>query len=229
MSRPDVETLLKDSPLSFLGPGAGALARLMAPRRVGRDAMVFQEGDLDGRFFVVGEGRLKAFRRLPEGREITVFLLAKGDFFGFLPLLDGGPFPVSVQALEPSTIFVLSRADFTRFLKENPDLALLLLAHLAGRLRGCLDLVETVGRQGALARSAHGLLSLIRRAEGSSAPVEAVLPFTQEEFAHVLHVAPENLSRALARLQKDGAIRRLGRRRFLITSLSALKDAAGQT
>jgi CRP-like cAMP-binding protein len=227
MSKLDVRELLKRSPFAPLGAEIDTLASLMVSKRVGRQEMVFWEGDLEARFFILGEGRLKAFRKLPEGKDITVFLLSKGDCFGFLPLLDGSPFPLSVEALEESVLLSLGRAEFSRFIKEHPDAALILLAHLAGRLRGCLDQVETIGRQGALARTAHGLMSLIPASEDAGAQPEAVLPFTQEEFAHILHLAPENLSRALARLQKEGAIRRLGKRRFRILSLQALRTTAG--
>ncbi len=229
-SDPKVAELLRATPFGDLGEAAFAgVAPLFVRRRVTKGAIVFLEGENGDRFFVVAAGRLKAFRHTPPARDVTVFTLAPGDFFGFLPLLDGGPFPVSVSALTPVELLVLHRPDFVRFTEANPRFCLALLAHLGRRLRGCLDQVEMLGRQGAVARSAHGLLSLVPAARGRTGPADVALPSSQAEFAQVLHITPENLSRALARLRHDGLIERIGPRRFRITNPQALKRTAEGT
>lgn len=203
-----------------------AMLRLFVSRRVTKGAVVFLEGAAGDRFFVVVEGKLKAFRHTPPARDVTVFTLAPGESFGFLPLLDGEPYPVSVAALEASELLVLLRSDFLRLTRSSPSFCTALLAHLARRLRGCLDQVEMLGRQGALARTAHGLLSLAKPSATGAASLTAALPSTQAEFAQLLHVTPENLSRALTRLRRDGVVERLGARRFRILNASRLQGLA---
>jgi CRP-like cAMP-binding protein len=187
---------------------------------------VFLEGERGDRFFLVVKGRLKAFRHTPSDRDITVFSLKPGDSFGFLPLLDGGPYPLSAAALTPAELLVLHRPAYLRFTEANPAFCLGLLADLARRLRECLDQVETLGRRGAVARAAHGLLSLVPKWAAPGGPVEVRLPFSQAELAQVLHVTPENLSRALAALRRDSLVERLGPRRFRIPDPKALRRAA---
>ena len=225
---PALPELLKATPFAHGGADAVRdLASLFHGRRAEKGELVFLEGDPGGSFFVVSEGRLKAFRRLPGGREITVFLLGPGDCFGFLPLVDGGPYPLSVEALEPCAFHVLERPSFILFVKENPDFCALLMAHLAQRLRGCLDQIGLMGHQGAVERAAQGLLSLAPQGAGTGEPTCVVLPFTQEEFARTLHLAPENLSRALAKLRRKGLIERTGRGRFRILDPRALGLVGG--
>ena len=171
-------------------------------------------------------GKLKAFRHTPPARDITVFTLERGDCFGFLPLLDGGPYPLSVAALTEVGLLILQRPAFLDFTRRHPSFCLDLVAQVARRLRQCLDQVETLGRQGAVARAAHGLLSLLPSRASQGAPVEVTLPFSQTELAQVLHVTPENLSRALAKLRRDALLERLGPRRFRIPSPHALRRAA---
>jgi CRP-like cAMP-binding protein len=222
----DVE-LLRATPFGGLGEGAlQALSALFVRRRQAKGATVFLEGDEGDLFLLVAAGKLKAFRHTPPAHDITVFTLERGDCFGFLPLLDGGPYPVSVSALTPAELLVLHRPDFVRFTRDNPSFCLALLAHLARRLRGCLDQVEVLGRHGAVARAAHGLLSLVPPRANQGAPLELTLPFSQVELAQLLHVTPENLSRALATLRRDSLLERLGPRRFRIPDLSALRRAA---
>jgi len=219
--------LLQATPFGELGEGAlHALSDLFVRRRVAKGAIVFLEGEQGDRFFLVVKGRLKAFRRTPPDRDITVFGLEAGDFFGFLPLLDGGSYPVSVAALTPAELLVLYRPDFLRFTRDNPSFCLALLAHLARRLRGCLDQIETLGRQGALSRVAHGLLSLVPAEAARDAAVEVNLPFTQAELAQILHITAENLSRALTKLSRGALVQRLGPRRFRIPAVGALRRVA---
>ncbi|HQT96125.1 MAG TPA: Crp/Fnr family transcriptional regulator [Thermoanaerobaculaceae bacterium] len=219
--------LLRGTPFGTLGEAALAgVARLFVRRRVARGALVFLEGDAGDRFFLLAAGRLKAFRRTASARDITVFTLGRGEFFGFLPLLDGAPYPLSVAALTQADLLVLHRPDFLRFVHDHPAFCLALVADLARRLRSCLDQVESLGLQGATSRAAHGLASLIPPGAAPGDAVEVTLPFTQAEFAQLLHITPENLSRALTRLRRHAVIERLGRGRFRIADVAALVDLA---
>ncbi len=219
--------LLQSTPFGEIGAGGlRALSDLFVRRRVARGAIVFREGEEGDLFLLVAAGKLKAFRHTPPAHDITVFSLERGDFFGFLPLLDGGPYPLSVSALTPAELLVLHRREFLGFTRDNPSFCLALLADLARRLRGSLAQIETLGRQGALSRVAHGLLSLVPAGAARGGSVEVSLPSTQAEFAQILHITAENLSRALARLGRGALIQRLGARRFRIPDLSALRRVA---
>ena len=215
--------LLEKSPFGGLGEGVSRLAPLFTERRHSAGALVFTEGDPGGQFFVLASGRLRAFRTLPGGHEITVFVLQPGASFGFLPLLDGGPFPVSVAAIDASVSLALERAVFQRFLRREPEFGLRLLEHLASRLRGCLDQLGMLGQPGAHARAAHGLLSLAQPEAAGAGGGSVALPFSQQELARTLHVTPENLSRALSKLRREGLLEKLGPRSFRIPSLDALR------
>jgi CRP-like cAMP-binding protein len=222
-----VAELLRGTPFGTLDQAALAgVASLFVRRRVARGALVFLEGDAGDRFFLVAGGRLKAFRRTTAARDITVYTLGRGEFFGFLPLLDGAPYPLSVAALTQAELLVLHRPDFLRFVHDNPTFCLALVADLARRLRSCIDQVESLGRQGAASRVAHGLASLIPSGAAPGGTVEVMLPFTQAEFAQLLNITPENLSRALTRLRRQGAVERLGRGRFRIADAAALAELA---
>ncbi|MFN2238873.1 MAG: Crp/Fnr family transcriptional regulator [Thermoanaerobaculia bacterium] len=224
-----VEPLLK-SPFGCAGPDVlEYLAPFFTSRKVAKGAVVFVEGEVDGRFFVIVEGQLKAYRSLPGDRSITVFNLLKGDFFGFIPLLDGGPFPVSVSAVTDCHLFVLSREDFHRVLATHPEISAALLAYTARRLRNCLDQVGLLGHRSAVARVAHALLGLMASGTESPDGVEVQLPSSQAELARSLDINAENISRTLARLCKDGIIERLGSRGYRILDSVALADLAQPT
>ncbi len=218
--------LLQRTPFGELGDAASRLSRLFVERRLPAGAIVFSEGEPGGPFFLLASGRLRAYRTLAGGRDITVFVLQPGSSFGFLPLLDGGPFPVSVAAMEASVALVLERGTFQRFLRSEPELGPRLLEYVASRLRACLDQIGLLGQPGAHARAAHGLLGFVAPGAAGGAGATVTLPFSQQELARTLHVTPENLSRALSKLRREGLVERLGPRRFRIPSLDALRRAA---
>ena len=218
--------LLASTPLGGEGKGAREIAGFLVERRVSEGETIFSEGETGGPFFVVATGRLRVFRILPNGREVTIFLLGPEASFGFLPLLDGGPYPVSVRAVEASALLVLERGPFLRLLKSDAEIGVRLLAHLAGRLRGCMDQLSVLGQPGARARVAHGLLGLVPSETTGAREATVLLPFSQEELARLLHLTPESLSRALAKMRREGLVVRLGPGRFRIPSLDALHLAA---
>ncbi len=220
-------SLLRETPFGRLPDEALVkLSRIMELRKMASGKILCRQGDSEGRFCIVVEGLLKAYRILPPAREITVFLLHPKESFGFLPLLDAGPLPMNVQAVLPSTVLILRRQAFLDFLRETPDFSRVLLEHLAGKLRECVDRLGVVTSQGAVSRTAQALLSLALPTGDGAGPTTATLPVSQMELARTLGIAPENLSRALARLIREGVILRSGRRRFQILSLERLRALA---
>ncbi|NWG00723.1 MAG: Crp/Fnr family transcriptional regulator [Thermoanaerobaculaceae bacterium] len=219
----ELDRLLAGTP--FAGDAASrAVAPLFTQREMPPDTLLFLEGERGGAFAIVAAGRLRAFRQLAGGQELTVFWLRPGDWFGFLPLLDGGPFPVSVASVEPSRVFMLLRDDFRAHLEKHTELCIYLLAHLAERFRTCLDQLGTLGRPGALPRLAAVLASLLP--EGERGTVDVEVPMNQVELARTIGVAPENLSRAMSRLVRDGLIRRSSRRRLTVLDAARVRALA---
>lgn len=86
-----------------------------------------------------------------------------------------------------------------------------------------LRLTETLADWAAVARLPDALsrvaaaLQLLARAQGTR---EVVLP-ARDDFAELCGCAPETTSRALARLQRDGLLQRLGRQRVAWVGLGA--------
>lgn len=218
--------LLRNTPLGRMPEEVLAeFAHLMELKAFAAGQVLCREGEAGGLFCIVASGLLKAYRSLPSGREITIFLLRSGDSFGFLPLLDGGPFPMTVETMEHSWLLTLGRDVLLDFLNRTPAFSWLLLATLAAKVRECVDRLSVVTSQGAVARTAHALLSLASPAPDERSAV-ATLPISQVELAQTLGIAPENLSRALTRLEGEGLIRKGGKRRFFIPSLERLRKVA---
>ena len=203
--------------------------RLLAPwartRTFGAGSLLWSEGDDPGMLVAIQAGRVKIFRVLPSGSAVTLFLFGPGDVFGFMPLLDGRPYPATAQALERVTALVVSQADLREAFERDAHVPLALVKLLANRLRDALDRVERASVPEVLPRVASALASLLPTGARPKPPVVIELPVRAREFAGAIGVAAESFSRAITKLVGDGVLHRLGPRRYQVRDRAGLLRA----
>ena len=114
----------------------------IAKRFVGRDyaagqTIVIQGSGGEG-FFVVQSGHAEAVLERADGSKSVVNTFGPTSFFGELALLDDGLRTASVIATEPTHCLVLTRWDFLAALREDAEMAIVILQELARRFRQAL-------------------------------------------------------------------------------------------
>ncbi|HLM55009.1 MAG TPA: Crp/Fnr family transcriptional regulator [Pyrinomonadaceae bacterium] len=206
----------------------GALAALAVERRFARDEVLFIAGDEARGLYVIVEGAVRAFRESEDGREQVIHVERAGATVAEVPVFDDGPFPSTAAAEEETTALFIARRDVRRLCLEHPEIALAALKVLAGRLRRCAELVETLSLREVGQRLARFLLAEARARGGREGAGLAVnLTHTNQQIAARVGSVREVVSRALARLQHDGLIRLEGRR-LTIPDERALASFAGE-
>lgn len=190
--------------------------------------LLWREGDDAGGLVALESGRVKVYRALPAGNAVTMYIFGPGDVFGFMPLLDGRPYPASAQALDEVRALVVSRADLRAALEHEPAVALAMIKLLATRLREAFDRIERSSVPEVLPRVAAALASLLDEGDGAALAILA-LPVRAREFAGAIGVAPESFSRAITKLVEAGVLHRLGPRRFQVLDAVALRSASKGT
>jgi CRP-like cAMP-binding protein len=92
--------------------------------------------------YIVLDGTVEVRRDSTDGTDgRLVATLGPTQFFGEMALLDGHPRSASVFATTEVVCMMLSRWDFQRQLRSDPDIAMRVLAVLSERLRGMLETV----------------------------------------------------------------------------------------
>jgi sulfate permease, SulP family len=108
-------------------------------RSYARDAVVFREGDPGDEVLVVTSGSASAYLHLPDGANIRLATFSCGTVFGELAILDRQARSATVVADENLVCYALTTADFAALGKNQPSIAIQLLAaigrELSGRLR----------------------------------------------------------------------------------------------
>ncbi len=209
---------------------AREIRTLLAPyahhRTFEAGSILWREGDDSGILVALESGRVKIFRNLPTGGAVTIYLFGPGDVFGFMPFLDGQPYPASAQALDEATALIVSRTDLRAAFERDPQVALAIVKLLATRLREAFARIEQSSVPEVLPRVAAALASLLPEGQDESPLIAIELPVRAREFAAAIGVAPESLSRALTKLVRARVLHRLGPRKLQVLNAGALRRAA---
>jgi CRP/FNR family transcriptional regulator len=206
----------------------GALAERSVERRLSRDEMLFIGGEEARGMYVIVEGSVRAFRVGVDGREQVIHVERAPATIAEVPVFDDGLYPSTVAAEEDSTVLFLDKRDVRRLCLEYPEIALAALKVMAARLRHCAELVEELSLREVGQRLASYLLEEARKnGKREEAGVSVELTMTNQQIAARIGSVREVISRALARLQRNGLIRVEGRH-LIIPDEDALAGYAGE-
>ncbi|MCL4459340.1 MAG: Crp/Fnr family transcriptional regulator [Chloroflexi bacterium] len=187
-----------------------------------QDELIFLEDEPCHALYFVKSGRVKIFKTSPEGKEQVLRIMGRGDSFNDVPIFDDGPNPASAQALEKTTVYLISKEDIRQILRTYPAVTLATLKVFAKRLRYLTLLVEDLSFRHVVSRLAKLLLQY---AEQPEQKIEKGVRYrlTQQEMAAMVGTAREMISRALRRLEEEGAIK-VERNRIVIQNAQFLRN-----
>ncbi len=204
-----------------------ALAARAVERRFQKDELLFVAGEEARGLYVIVEGAVRAVRVNPDGREQVIHVERAGATVAEVPVFDDGAFPSTVAAETDSILLFIDKRDVRKLCLEHPQISLAALKVLAGRLRRCAELVETLSLREVGQRLARLLLAEAQaRGESSNEGLAVTLSLTNQQIAARVGSVREVVSRALTRLQQDNLIV-LNGRRLSIPDAAALAAYAG--
>lgn len=140
----DTVQFLQQVPL-FQGLNTRQLKKLadrFVERRYAAGQNMVTQGQGGEGFFILASGAAEAVRMRADGEQVVVNTFGPADFFGEMALLDDGVRTATVQATKPCDCLALTRWDFLSILKEDADMAVVILQELARRFRMALDRLQ---------------------------------------------------------------------------------------
>lgn len=123
MNTEDFVDLVRQVPL-FLTCNDQALREVLKTaqlRPVSAGQVVFKQGDLGDKFYIVYSGRIRILTIDRQKREISLGVMARGDHFGETALITEGPRTATARAVEDSVLLVLDRGTFEQQLMASPE------------------------------------------------------------------------------------------------------------
>jgi CRP/FNR family transcriptional regulator, cyclic AMP receptor protein len=223
-----VDDALMQAPLftALDAEAAAALRASMVERRLPRGEMLFAEGDIGDRMYVVIEGKVKLGHTSTDGRESLIAVLGPGEMLGELSLFDPGPRTATAIALTDVVVIGLGHDALRPWLTGRPEVAEALLQALAQRLRRTNEAMADLVFADVPGRVAKALLDLGERfGETTPEGLEVHHDMTQEELAQLVGASRETVNKALADFAQRGWIR-LESRQVLLIDLERLQRRA---
>ena len=223
------DDLVRRAPLfAALDDGAAAaLQASMAQLTVPKGDVVFAEGQIGDRLFVVEDGKVKLSQTSADGREQVLAVIGPGEMFGELSLFDPGVRTSTATAVTDSVLLGLGQSDLRPWLTGRPEVAEELLRALAQRLRRTNEAMADLVFSDVPGRVAKALLELSEKfgqpqADGSRLVAHDL---TQEELAQLVGASRETVNKSLADFAQRGWLR-LEARAVILLDIERLERRA---
>jgi CRP-like cAMP-binding protein len=170
-------------------------------RRVAAGAALFRQGDPTFGFFRLVSGAIRMVRVTPAGAQVPMHSVRPGELFAEASLF-APRYHCDAIAARASEVLVYPKRELQRRLKDHPEDVWRFAGELAHHVQALRTRLET--RQ--IRSAPQRVLQLLRlRCDASGAwRIEGTL----KQFAEEAGLTHEALYRALARLERDGWIRR---------------------
>jgi len=180
-----------------------ALSAVMSRKSAPKNRTIIKAGDPTDSLYIVIAGRIKVQMSDDEGKEVILAVLGPGDFFGEMGLLDGAPRAASVVTTEQSEFVSLAKDDFNALLKNNFELAMVIIRGLVKRLREADRKIESLALLDVYGRVARVLLEFSEDVDGRKV-VKGKLP--RQDIAKMIGASREMVSRVMKGLEVEGYI-----------------------
>jgi CRP-like cAMP-binding protein len=183
------------------------MARMQADLRIrkySRREIVLQKGASGDSLLFVLVGQLQVIDVTEDGRAIGLRMLAPGDFFGEIAVINGSTRSASVLALTEALVGFLPSATALHLFSHSPSVANLMLRHLADKIqrdsefRALLSIHNT-------SRRIYTFLQLFRKPAPGGDDVVDNLP-THQDIANMINTSRETVTRAILHLVQQGIV-----------------------
>jgi CRP-like cAMP-binding protein len=115
-----------------------SLARAVVARHFKAGEELIEQGKGGIGLFIIVSGRAEATHTRIDGTEVVVNTFKPTDFFGELAVLNDEPRTASVIAVEDTEVLVLVRWELFGKLRQDPEMAIVILQELTRRFQRAL-------------------------------------------------------------------------------------------
>ncbi len=176
------------------------VAAIGAEKSYTKDECIFNEGEPPKAMGLVVDGRIKVVKHSPEGKDVIVRVIDKGQIFGEVAVFDNKPYPAAAIAMQDTKAFVIERHKLIDLLNHEPQIALDIISDLGRKLRDMLDTVKNIATEHVDKRI---IFTLIKMFEESGNPV---LKIKRQDIAEMCGTTVETAIRTTRELEKEGFI-----------------------
>lgn len=179
------------------------LSRATARKKFPKEYLIISAGEHANNLYAIISGEVKVFMNDNKQKEIIITKLHKGDFFGHMGLLDNSKGLASVMTTKDTEILLLSKIEFQKCLKKNPNLVLELLHTMVHYLRAADHKISSLALLSVYQRVADFLIMTAKPMGDKRAYVDEA---SRQDIAEVVGASREMVGKVLHSLEMKGLI-----------------------
>jgi CRP/FNR family transcriptional regulator len=196
-----------------------SLAKQASIRRLKKGQILVLNGEVWPYLFLVGDGKLQALKESSEGRSLVVGSFVTSEIFWGLAFFDEeSPMPVTLVAVENSTIYLWSREMLIPVFRTESEAAWRLCLRMIDRMKQVSMIVEEMAFQPVDRRLARLLIDHFTDSENDSMERHMTL----DEMAAQIGTTREMVCRMLYRFSNNDLIH-VTRTEFVLTDRDGLR------
>lgn len=189
-----------------------------------RDIVLQKGGHGDGLMFLLS-GQLQVIDVTEDGRAIGLRMLAPGDFFGEIALINNSTRSASVVAMSEVLVGFLPAPTAMHLFAHSPSVARHMLKHLAQKIQRDSELRALLSINNTAKRIYTYLMQMQKPSNEPGAPTVVDNLPTHQDIANMVNTSRETVTRALLTLTQLG-IAQKDAHRLIIRDPEGLKKLA---
>jgi CRP-like cAMP-binding protein len=166
--------------------------------------IIFMEGQMPNDLYFIEKGKVKTYKVNEEGKELITGIFKEGDFLGYLPLLEETASHETAEALEPSRIMLIPKADFLKLVYSSKDVAHKFIKMLSNNLEEVENRLVNIAYQSVRQRVAGALISIGKQFNTSGK--DELITVSRRDIANIVGTATESLNRTLSDFKDERLI-----------------------
>lgn len=200
------------------------LAEIIEVKALAKGDVLFWEGEPAQGLFFIKQGTVQMSKTSAEGKQAILQIYSAGEVLAEAVLFADAPYPATAEAVEPCTVYFLSRPAMHDLMLRHPRIALYIIGVLSARLREAQDKLKLWAYANAESRVSRLLLNLARHhgTKGRNGVLVGIeLPHSR--LAALTGLTRETVSRVLSAFRTEGIIH-TQQRKLVITDLDKLRN-----
>lgn len=174
--------------------------------------VIIRAGDAPQSLYLILEGSMSVNAQDDDNREMVLAYLNPGEFFGEMCLFpEQQTRTAEVRSRTQVLVAEIGYDHFRRFIREHPEIMLLLAGQLAQRLRATTMRLTDLTFLDVQGRVAHEILNLCRQPDAQPHARGTVVRISRQELARIVGCSREMAGRVLKKLVDDGTVAVQGR------------------
>lgn len=173
--------------------------------RYKKKQIIYSEGNHPSRLYYIIHGKVKTYKSNNDGKELIVGLFNEGDFIGYVPLIEGGVYRETAEALDDTELAVIPRSEFEALLGNNPLVMRKFISILAHNIDEKEEQLLALAYNSLRKKVADTLITLYKK-YNPQGDEKFQIDLSRDNLAAIAGVAKESLIRMLSGLKDEGLI-----------------------